>query len=338
MANIRTTHTGLSQLKLYVRKDTMEFKLSKQYFGFFSDSFRLLQTYMICKLNNVKLYIKSEGWPFLHNLGWNDWFTTLDTTDKQLPDINCDDSSDRRFTVLDYKNAIKEVFMFQPYLHELADKVTNQLELGDSYVSIFIRRGDKLIGESIFIPSYIYVELALSKNPSVIFVQTDDYRAVEEVRELVRQKNENIRVVSTCPQDKNGFFYYPIGTHQLRSFQYNLENGTSLTLNDNVKYIESTPPQKHILKYTKEEIKIHVEEMIVGLILCQRSRYLVLDNMSNTSRYLIFSHNLGKDGILLLEDLNLAIAENIRLLPAVDYSDDKYISNPRYHCIHNNYT
>jgi hypothetical protein len=313
----------------------MEFKLYKWGLGFFSDTFRLLQTYMVCKKNNIKLYVNSEGWSFKYNLGWNDWFTTLDVTDKEVPEINYDDPSDYQFTNLDYRNAIKELFVFQPYLYDLADKVANELELGDSYVSIFIRRGDKLLQENLYVSSEVYVDLALSKNPSVIFVQTDDYRAFEEIRDLVHAKNPSIRVLTKCSKEKCGFFFYPIGTIGIKSVQVNLEDGTSKILSSNSTYINSTPQQKFFQHYTREEVKSHVEEMIIGLIVCQRSNYLVLDNMSNTGRYLIFSHNRGKDGILLLEDFNLLISENIKFLVNIDYSDNKYTCNPRYYSLFN---
>lgn len=304
--------------------------------GFFSDSMRLLEAYMICKKNGQKLYVKSDVWLFKHTLGWNDWFTTLpDKTEETLPSVQCGSEVDRHFTVLEYKEAMKELFVYQPYLHELAAKVAGDLELGDSYVSIFIRRGDKLLGESIYTPTQAYVDMALSKSPSVIFVQTDDYRVVQEIRELVKGRDASVRVVSTCPQEKNGFFLNPVENSEIRCLNYVMEDGSNLVNRGNLNYIKSTPRQKPFIEYTPSEIKEHVEEMLIGLILCQKSQYVVLDNMSNTGRYLFFSRN---DGVLFIEYMNILIGPGTPLLPRVNYPDDKYISNPRYHCIHNAYT
>jgi hypothetical protein len=304
--------------------------------GFFSDSLRLLEAYMICKKNGQKLYIKSDVWLFRHDLGWNDWFTTLpDKTEETLPSVQCGSDTDRRFTVSEYKEAMKELFVFQPYLHELAAKVAGDLDLGDSYVSIFIRRGDKLLGESVYTPIEAYVDMALSKSPSVIFVQTDDYRVVQEIRELVGRRDASVRVVSTCPQEKNGFFLNPVENSEVRCLRYVMQDGTNVVNRENVNYLNSTPKQKPFIEYTPCEIKEHVEEMLTGIIICQRSKYLVIDNMSNTSRYLFFSRN---DGVLFIEYMNILIGPGTPLLPKVDYPDNKYISNPRYHCIHNAYT
>ena len=177
--------------------------------------------------------------------------------------------------------------------------------------------------------------MALSKNPSVIFVQTDDYRVVQEIRKLVETRDASVRVVSTCPQEKNGFFLNPIENSEVKCCRYIMQDGTDIINQVNLNYLNSTPRQKPFIEYTPCEIKEHVEEMLIGLILCQRSKYLVLDNMSNTSRYLFFSRN---DGVLFIEYMNILIGPGTLLLPRVDYSDDKYISNPRYHSIHNGYT
>jgi hypothetical protein len=317
----------------------MQFLLSHKEggLGFFSDSFRLLEAYMISKNLNQKLYVNSDVWLFKHDLGWNDWFTTLpDKTEEPHPYIKCDSSTNRLFTVSEYREAIKELFVFQPYLHDLANKLADELQLGDSYVSIFIRRGDKFLGESVYISIHAYVAIALTKNPSVIFVQTDDYRAVEEIRELVKKHDASIRVVSTCPKEKNGFFLSPVEKSETKSHRYIMPDGTEIINSENIDYLNTTPRQKPFVEYTPREIKEHVEEMLVGLILCQRSKVLVIDNMSNTSRFLFFSRK--SEDVLFVEYLNILMGPETPLLPNIDYPDDKYISNPRYHCIHNGYT
>ena len=240
------------------------------------------------------------------------------------------------FTVSDYRQGIKELFVFQPYLHELANKVADELQLGDSYVSIFIRRGDKFLGESVYIPTEAYVAIALSRNPSVIFVQTDDYRAVEETRELVKKHDASIRVVSTCPKEKNGFFLSAVENSEVSSHNYIMPDGTEYINRENLDYLNSIPRQKPFMEYTPHEIKEHVEEMLIGLILCQRSKILVLDNMSNTGRFLFFSRK--SEDVLFIEYLNILIGQGISLLPKIDYPDHKYISNPRYHSLANKYT
>ena len=103
----------------------MEFKLERILgYGFFSDGFRLLESYMECKKNGVNFYLESSKWLFGHNIGWNDYFTTLtDKTDESLPNIEMGREYNKEFTVAQFRQAIQEVFVYQPYLIEKADSL-----------------------------------------------------------------------------------------------------------------------------------------------------------------------------------------------------------------------
>jgi hypothetical protein len=318
----------------------MEFKFIRNgWLGFYSDALRMLMSYMVCKKEGKKFYVNSKDWIFTHDKGWHDYFTTLEECPNpgELPDINWDKPDDRQFTVADYKKAMREVFVYQPYLHDMADKVSKELDLGE-YTAIFVRRGDKLLGESVYIPTEAYVESALSTGASTVFVQTDDYRVVEEIRSMIRVRNASVRVVTTCPPQKHGHFVFAVETSVVRTMQYQDQQGNTFVNNQNVDYLNATRRQKPLMEYTKEEIKAHVEEMLVGMILCQRSKNLVIDHTSNVGRYLHFTHPGGRSALRIIEDLNILVSPTVRLLPYVSYKDDEYITNPRYHCIHNRYT
>jgi hypothetical protein len=317
----------------------MEFKLIRNgYLGFFSDAFRLLHTYMVCKKNNDELYITSSNWNFGR---WHDYFTTLrENPGLDLPDINWDKPEDRQFTVSDYKKAIQEMFVYQPHIHERVEKTLESLGLKgkeSSTVAIFIRRGDKLLGEAVFIPTEFYVKLALSRNPTDIFVQTDDYRAFLEVQHITQQLAPHVRVVTTCPSTKFGMFYETLNISKAICTNYNV-NGQQLVNDTNVQYLKSNIPQKPIMEYTYEEMKEHVEEMLTGILICQRARWVALDHMSNVARFIVFSHPRGREPILSIEDLNLTINNSsTRLIPPYQYTEDKFIRNPRFHSIYNEY-
>ncbi len=300
----------------------------------------MLMGYMICKKEGDPFTIDSHEWTFTIDKGWHDYFTTLEesTTYGTLPHINCDRPDDRQFTVADYKKAIREVFVYQPYLHEMADKVSKDLGLGSDYTAVFVRRGDKMLGESVYIPTESYVELALSTGATTLFVQTDDYRVVDEIRSMIHVQNPNIKVVTTCPPEKHGHFAFGVETSVIRTTQYQDQNGNKFLNNQNVDYLNATRRQKPLMDFTKDEIKANVEEMIVGMIICQRSKKLVIDHTSNVGRYLHFTHPGGRDALCIIEDLNILVSPTIRLLPYVSYKDDEYITNPRYHCVHNRYT
>lgn len=318
----------------------MEFKFVRTgWLGFYSDVLRMLTNYMVCKRDGIPLTLDSREWIFTHEKGWRDYFTTLKESDQYdtLPQINIDKPDDRQFTVSEYKSAMKEVIVYQPYLHEIAEKLIQQYTLGE-YTAIFIRRGDKLLGESVYIPIEAYAHLAISTSPSTIFVQTDDYRCVEELASIIHRTHPHIRIFSTCPTTKHGHFAFPVETSEVRSMQYSDKTGNVYNVSLNIDYLNKTIRQKPLVDFTKEEIKTHVEEMLVGMILCQRSNYLVIDHTSNVGRYLHFTHPRGRNALKIVEDLDIMVAPGVRLLPRVSYRDEEYISNPRNHCIHNNYT
>ena len=309
----------------------MELKLEKNYgLGFFSDSFRVLGAYMVCKREGKEFYLNSDLWTFGK---WPTYFTSFA---RDVPEGVKEATSileeDKSYTVAEYRKEIKEVMSFQPYLIEKAKIILEAL--GTNAVSIFIRRGDKLLGESIYIDTEYYVILALSKNPSVVFVQTDDFRAFQTIHNSISMKNPSIKVVTSCPHTKYGSFFYPLDMSNGRNIIYKMPDG-NIIMNENLQYLSSNIPQKPLTEYTEDEIKEHVEEMLVGLIVCQNTPYVVLDHMSNTSRFIAFSRD--KEGILAIEDLNISIDGKVRLMPPYNYTEDKYIRNPRFHSIYNEY-
>jgi len=314
----------------------MEFFLRKGTLGFFSDAFRFLENYIICKHQGVKLYLNSAEWTFAHTLGWSDYFTTMaEKPESPIPEIAIDREDTRLFTVAQYKQAIKELFDFQPHLLEKARNLQKELGL-DKYIAVFIRRGDKLLGESLFIHMQFYAKSALEKNPSTIFVQTDDYRAFLEFKYIIHAINNTIRVLTTCPETKFGMFFTPLDIQEARPAFY-LHNNITYKYSNNIEYLSTNLPQKPLVDYTKDEMREHVEEMLVGIIVCQGAEYIVLDHMSNVSRFIHFSHPRGKDAILAIEDMDLKIVDNVSLIPKYEYTEDKLIRNPRYHSIYNDY-
>lgn len=314
----------------------MEFFLRKNTLGFFSDAFRLLENYIICKHQGVKLYLNSAEWTFAHTLGWSDYFTTMtEKPESPVPEIAIDREDIRLFTVAEYIQAIQDIFNFQPHLLEKARDLQKDLDL-DKYIAVFIRRGDKLLGESLFIHMQFYAQRALEKNPSTIFVQTDDYRAFLEFKYIIHAINNTIRVITTCPETKFGMFFTSLDIEKARPAFY-LHNNITYKYSHNMEYLSTNLPQKPLVDYTKDEMREHVEEMLVGIIVCQRADFIVLDHMSNVSRFIHFSHPRGKDAILAIEDMDIHIVDNVPLIPKYKYTEDKVIRNPRYHSIYNDY-
>ena len=260
------------------------FKLPKYDGGFFCQMWKLLSKYLVAKQFNLPFYIDDSEWMFKHTNGWRDYFTTLNiinsTTVLQQPlYIDIEERYTDSFTLNEYRYAIKEVFQFNSIVKERFYKTLEKYNLTENnYDAIMIRR--KIYGESEYISTEQYVNKLLQKDIKKIFVQTDDYNAYKEVCNLV---NGRAQVFTTCPEDKLGCFV----------FNYSPEVGSTLSeQNDTyLKNLTSLPKKKSVNQYNSEEMKEHVEEMLIGLEICLHSRYLVLDYQSNVTRYLVVNHN-----------------------------------------------
>ena len=308
--------------------------------GFFSDALRMLETYILCKRDGtLPLYLDSKNWLFAHEKGWHDYFTSMEEILPEGPryeNVNYDDCNRREFTVRQYKDTIAELFQIQPHIHARAETLKERMNLPDDYIAVFIRRGDKLVGESVFIPIEFYVQRALESKPSHIFIQTDDFRAVQEFCSVIGRVAPHVKVATTCPQDKFGMFYDPLDMSKCVMTSYRI--GEEVVCNrQGIQYLETNAPQKSILELTKSQMKEHVEEMLTGVILCQKARYVILDHQSNVGRFISFTHTHGREAVLAIEDLRIMVGPQNYLLPFYDYTDDMIISNPRYHSIHNGY-
>jgi hypothetical protein len=253
--------------------------------GFFCQVWKLVSHYLLAKQYNLDFYIDDTEWMFKNRTGWHDYFTTLTpfykNTNMKAPfHTVVNEQFLDQFTLNQYKNAFTEIFKFTDSITERLENTMKKLSL-DLYDAIMIRRGDKMYGESHYISTEKYVKKLLEKDTKKIFVQTDDYNAYLEVCDLVKDKN--IEVFTTCPEDKLGCFV----------FNYSPEVGSTLTKdNDNyLKNLTKIPKKKSVNMYNSYEMKEHVEEMLIGLEICLKSRYLATDYQSNVTRYLVVNHN-----------------------------------------------
>jgi len=262
------------------------FRLPNYDGGFFCQVWKLISKYLVAKQFNLSFYIDDSEWMFKHTNGWRDYFISLNiinsTTVLQQPIyIDIEERYTDSFTLNEYRDALKEIFQFNSIVKERFYKTLKKYNLTENnYDAIMIRRGDKMYGESEYISTEQYVNKLLEKDIKKIFVQTDDYNAYKEVCNLVNGRAE---VFTTCPEDKLGCFV----------FNYSPEVGSILSQENDtyLKNLMSLPKKKSVNQYNSEEMKEHVEEMLIGLEICLYSRYLVLDYQSNVTRYLVVNHN-----------------------------------------------
>jgi hypothetical protein len=304
-----TGNLKVKDFTLSIYRMVVIFKLKKRDGGFFCQVWHMIATYLVSKKQGMMFLLDDTEWMFKHSLGWADYFVSLDSIQKYInhhpiPYSFVHDMYLHEFTLNDFANAYREVWKFTPEINQRIFDTMQRLGLKENeYDSIMIRRGDKMYGESTYIPTKTYVDLLLQKGlKKKVFVQTDDYNAFLEVRQELQQYD--VEVVTTCPEEKIGCFV----------FEYKPEMGSKVSdLND--KYLQNiaTQPKKTaVCDYSPAEMKEHVEEMLVGLEVCKLGSYLATDFQSNVTRFLYVSHP-HPENVISIDKRNETISWNSRM-------------------------
>jgi hypothetical protein len=267
--------------------------------GFFNNLWIMSSNYLYAKKYELDFYVDDRQWTFKHTHGWRDYFTSLKCLDMNTEikypihkQLDVEDARLEEFTLNDYRNIFKEIFIFTPELNERLEKQMTVFELNNEYSSIMIRRGDKMYGESYYINTEEYVDVLVDKPTACILVQTDDYRAYTEVCTSVNMNSINSRIVTTCPTTKLGSFVFNY-VPQTGSNKSSKNNDYLLSLSD--------ISQVAIVNLKSTEIKEHVEEMLIGLKICLDSKYLSTDIQSNVTRFLVCNHS-NLSGVCLVQN------------------------------------
>lgn len=250
--------------------------------GFFSQFFFTINHYIYCKKRQIDFSLDSSDWTFSYKEGWTDYFKPLE--------LRFGNQSEQcRYghgTVLEdvayseYGKVLREVYQYNDFIQSKINEKRRELQL-DNYNSIFIRRGDKLLCESIIIETTKYIEKLLEKDPTcnTIFIQTDDYQCVIDIREYLKEKGLYIRVLTLCPDNLFGF------TMSGTEF-YN----TSSNFEENRPYIdkirEMNIKNKIIFDLDKESMLDHMLTFLVGLDIVLNSKICVTDYSSNVARFI----------------------------------------------------
>jgi hypothetical protein len=164
--------------------------------GFFSSFGMLCKAYMYAKKNNYPFFIENNNWQYKYNKGWHDYFTTLkvynnnsSTSTSTIERYSNDLSTLNNlpdYSIREYIEIIKEIYILQPSIQDIIDK--KKAEYGE-YKSLYMRRGDKNHEPETMTTSEVIDATGLKDIDQKIFVQTDDYTAVEELtRSLPKSK------------------------------------------------------------------------------------------------------------------------------------------------------
>jgi hypothetical protein len=254
--------------------------------GFFSMFFFTMNQYIYCKKNKINFKLNSDNWMYKYDKGWTDYFNNIELKFNDDNNIEYKKHKDiiQHFQLREYKNIINEIYIYNNNTLLKINEIKNKFNLIENeYSSIFIRRGDKLLYESIFLKSEQYIELLLKKDPNCknIFIQTDDYNAYLDLKKYCKNNNLNINIYTLCLENMKG----------IMGCRLNMQTKFS----ENIEYFKSIKEElvknKYVCEMNKYEILEHTINMIVGIDIVLKSKYCITDYQSNVSRFIKLAHN-----------------------------------------------
>lgn len=151
----------------------------------------LVQSYIYAKEKGYKFVVKDDGWQYTYKKGWHDYFKSLEDYD---PSASYGHQENYKHASVDgipkyslgrFNEAMKEIFILNDDLMARAQTFIDAI--GGPYVSIYVRRGDKINGpfkEMDAMDIRTLIDGTGIKDGNV-FVMTDDYGVVEELKKLL---------------------------------------------------------------------------------------------------------------------------------------------------------
>ena len=226
--------------------------------GFFSIYYSILRVYVYAKKLNLPFFIDHHNWQYTYKDGWHDYlksFNSLNKEDKfDLIEYYRNGATNEvigELTMAEFIEAIKETFILQDHIQQSIDSYIEGI--GGEYTSLYVRRGDK-IQEAPFISlDEILTHTTIKDDGRKIFVQTDDYSIVTEMR----SKFPSCSIMTLTKENATGA--------------------------DNNGIINMTP----------EERKTHTEELLISCVISARASIgwvYYLSNVGTFIKLLGFDH------------------------------------------------
>lgn len=291
--------------------------------GFYSQFFFMINHFIYAITNNLTYKIESSSWLFTYNLGWYDYFENISFTgtNNNSNIIRSHGQTLGNFTLSQYKSAIKMVYKYNETIKNKIHNTKKNLDLiNNKYDSIFIRRGDKMCGESKYIKGDEFVKKLLQINPNckAIFLQTDDYNCFLEIREYLKNINSNIDLMTICEEKMIGGVI--VNNSNIKGLN-DLKNGTEAMKPHfkNREYVsdvfEDLTKNTPVILMTKEQKYNHTEKMIIGIDIVLNSELCICEFSSNVSRFIKLAHK-DSNKVYNVLDINEKFDWNITECPS----------------------
>jgi hypothetical protein len=168
----------------------------------------MLRVYLFAKEKHVPFFIEHNNWQYTYKNGWHDYFKTLNVYDNNSKYTNIERYENESpvynnnnvpiYTIKEYIDAIKEIFILNDNLHDFINNFIKNI--GRDYISIYVRRGDKIIETSLISLDEILKQTTIKDDGTPIFVQTDDYSIVEEME----KKFPSCKIFTLTEKDERG--------------------------------------------------------------------------------------------------------------------------------------
>ena len=294
--------------------------LSKNNAGFFSGFYCMVNHYIYCKKHKKNFKINSEDWLFKKQHGWTDYFKNIelkynDDVDTQQPGfLNILED----FPIKDYKHNIPELYIYNDKTINEIQKTKERLNLlNKKYDSIFIRRGDKLIAESVILQTDDYLKLLLKKNPNckTIFLQTDDYNTYIDLQKYNEEKQLQLEIITLCDKNMRGVIVY----NHLKSSILNSDISKPKNNQDYLNTIKSNLENtKAVNEMNPDEIYNHTMTMIIGIDIIANSNICICDYQSNVARFIKLFHK-NSDNVFDVMNENTDIDYNKKVCPSYSF-------------------
>tara|TARA_X000000368_G_C22987274_1_gene692727 strand:- start:65 stop:916 length:852 start_codon:yes stop_codon:yes gene_type:complete len=254
--------------------------------------FFFVNHYIYSIKNNKNFKIHNDNWLFKSELGWEDYFENIDITNKISDKIIFGNFNQTlsEYSIREYKEVLHNVYIYNKNTIKLIEDKKIKLNLkNNTYDSIFIRRGDKLIAESDYISAENYLIYLLELNPQCknIYLQTDDYNCFTELNDYINKHSLDINLVTACEKNCKGMI--TLSLHKDSILNNNIikkENVNYLT--DNIKSLSKCKP---VDKMDSKEIYNHTLEMLIGIDIVLKSNIVVTDYSSNVARFIKLKHS-----------------------------------------------
>jgi hypothetical protein len=263
-----------------------------KYSGFYSMFFFFVNHYIYSIKNNKNFKIHNDNWLFKSELGWEDYFENIDITNKTSSTIIFGHFNQTlcEYPIREYKEVLRNIYIYNKNTMKLIEDKKIKLNLkNNTYDSIFIRRGDKLIAESDYISAENYLIYLLELNPQCknIYLQTDDYNCFMELNDYINKHSLDINLVTACEKNCKGMIIFSQHKNSILNNNFKKKNNIDYLK----KNMDSLSPFKPVDKMNSKEIYSHTLEMLIGIDIVLNSNIVVTDYSSNVSRFIKLKHS-----------------------------------------------